>query len=312
MPSDLFDVPAVPAHPLWRGADVRLYEAALRLRSEVPWLTDVFPDPDTEASYFWTMNFGLRMRPDWFSPYLPEIPDSERLSAVSGSDNLEMFLNAGTNSAEELLKCVRLAGFDPFERRRVLDFGCGCARVLRHLLPLSARSELWGCDIDQNAIGYCRSAIGGARFVANRADPPLPFAEGAFDFVFSISIFTHLARTLHDAWVKEIRRVVSREGLVVVSLHGQQAWEKVRGSASFRDDLKLRSDEFAGAESDWSREGFALLTSVVPTAYEHAEPYGMVFVRPDVVASLWPGFELVRYDAGALADWQDLAVLRPI
>jgi SAM-dependent methyltransferase len=312
MPNDLFDVPAVPSRPLWRGADVRLYAAALRLRSELPWLESVFPDPDTEASYFWTMNFGLRTRPEWFTPLLPEIPDSERLSAVSGSDNLEMFLNAGANSAEEVLKTARQAGIDPFGRRRILDFGCGCARVLRHLLPLSNRSELWGCDIDQDAIDYCRTSIGGARFIANRADPPLPFADASFDLIFSISIFTHLARTLHDAWVREFRRVVSAEGLVVVSLHGQRAWEKVRENASFRRDLQIRTDEFEAAELDWNREGFALVTSVVPAAYEHAEPYGMVFVRPDVVASLWPGFELVRYDAGVLADWQDLAALRPI
>jgi len=310
MPRSLFEIPVLPTHPLWRGGDARLFEAALSLRAGVPWLNTVFPDPDTEAYYFWSVNCGLRMHPELLAPFLPAIPRSELLQAVSGSDSLEMFLNAGTNSAEELLKTVRLAGFDPLMQRRVLDFGCGCARVLRHLLPLSARSELWGCDIDQEAIAYCRSAIAGARFVANQAEPPLPFTAGSFDLVFSISVFTHLARSLHDVWVAELRRLVPPGGLVVVSLHGERAWRKVHESASLRDVLQIRSEDLDAVASDWSSEGFALVPNLVPKAYQHEEPYGLVFVRPGVVPALWPGFELIRYDSGVLSDWQDLAVLR--
>ena len=312
MPRSLFETPAVPTHPLWRGADARLYESALSLRSEVPWLSAAFPDPDTGSFYFWAVNGGLRQNPELMSPLLPPIPDSDRLREVSGSDNLEVFLNAGTNSAEELLKTVERAGLDPFGQHRVLDFGCGCARVLRHLLPISARSELWGCDIDQAAIAYCRAAIGSARFVANHPEPPLPFADGSFDFIFSISIFTHLARSLHDAWIGELARLVSPQGFVVVSLHGERAWRKIHENETLRTQLLIRIEQLDAVESDWNREGFAFIPHVVPKAYEHEEPYGLVFVRPEVIPALWRGFEVVHYDVGVLSDWQDLALLRPI
>ena len=33
--------------------------------------------------------------------------------------------------------------------------------------------------------------------------PPLPFADGAFDLVIVISVFTHLPRDSQDAWLAE-------------------------------------------------------------------------------------------------------------
>src|SRR5262245_25023908 len=77
--TSLFEVPTVPKHPLWRGSDARLYEAALDLRRRVDWLPPTFPDPDTEAFYFWLVNFGLRMDPELLSAFLPPIPVAERL-----------------------------------------------------------------------------------------------------------------------------------------------------------------------------------------------------------------------------------------
>ncbi len=38
--------------------------------------------------------------------------------------------------------------------RRVLDFGCGSGRVLRHFAELSKDVELWGCDIDRPSIEW--------------------------------------------------------------------------------------------------------------------------------------------------------------
>lgn len=312
MPKALFDVPAVPTHPLWRGSDARFFERALELREQNPWLKSAYPEPDSEEFYFWSVNFGLRMSPELVAPLLPAMPPAEQLKAVSGSDSQENFLNAGANSAEEILRIQREAGLDPFVSGRVLDFGCGCARVLRHLLPLSCRSELWGCDIDEKAIAHCRSTIGSARFVANQAAPALPFSAGYFDLIFSISIFTHLARALHDLWVHELRRLLSSAGHAVISLHGEKAWSRLGQDAELRRQMMVREADLEAVESNWRRDGFAFVPHVVPDAYRHEEPYGLVFVRPDAVPSFWPGFELVRYDVGVLSDWQDLALFRAI
>ena len=38
--------------------------------------------------------------------------------------------------------------------------------------------------------------------------PPLPFPDRFFDFVYSISIFTHLPEAMQFAWLEDINRVL--------------------------------------------------------------------------------------------------------
>ena len=300
----------MPSHPLWRGSDARLYDAAQRLHAEIPWMQRFYPEADSESYYFWLVNFGLRERGEMIGPWLPPLPGSELQSAVQGNYSPEVFLNAGSEAAAKLLKLLESAAIEPYAPRRILDFGCGCARVLRHLLPLGGRSELWGCDIDDRAIAFCRESIGAARFFTNRAEPPLPAPDGGFDLVFSISVFTHLGSGLRDAWLRELRRILPSGGLAAISVHGEVAWTKLLADPDFQRSMLVRVEDIEVAAKDWDSTGVAFLPHLVPKAYDHEEPYGLVFIRPDVLPTLCLGFEMLRYEPGALSEWQDLALLR--
>src|SRR4051794_14301874 len=41
-----------------------------------------------------------------------------------------------------------------FDGKRVLDFGCGAGRTLRHFGAEAERAEFWGCDIDAPSIAW--------------------------------------------------------------------------------------------------------------------------------------------------------------
>ena len=77
---------------------------------------------------------------------LPLPPDVLRLM-VAGTDDAEWFLTAGRRAAESLAAVLAKAGVALHQCRRVLDFGCGCGRVIRHLRHLPA--DLHGCDTNQ-------------------------------------------------------------------------------------------------------------------------------------------------------------------
>ena len=47
--------------------------------------------------------------------------------------------------------------------------------------------------------------------------PPLPFDDGFFDFVFSISVFTHIPEDMQFAWLSELRRVLKVGGTALLS-----------------------------------------------------------------------------------------------
>jgi ubiquinone/menaquinone biosynthesis C-methylase UbiE len=91
-----------------------------------------------------------------------------------------------------------------------------CGRILRPLAelcrttPLSPDPIQWyGTDIDAQTISWCQRHLGSiGKFVLNDIRPPLPFRDQFFDFVFSISIFTHLPEDMQFGWLKDINRVL--------------------------------------------------------------------------------------------------------
>src|ERR1051325_2240994 len=76
--------------------------------------------------------------------------------------------------------------------RRVLDFGVGCGRILVNYEPLFERVSFCGSDIDPVTVDWCRANIPKVHFTVNGEWPPLDFESGSFDFVYAISVFTHL------------------------------------------------------------------------------------------------------------------------
>jgi SAM-dependent methyltransferase len=103
----------------------------------------------------------------------------------------------------------------------ILDFGCGCGRVLRHFLALADGREVHGADIDPEGIGWCREHLSFAACALTGDLPPLPYPDGRFDLVLAISVFSHLPEDRQFAWLGELRRVLRPGGLLIASVHGE-------------------------------------------------------------------------------------------
>jgi SAM-dependent methyltransferase len=154
------------------------------------------------------------------------LPPSFLRKRIHGADDTETFEQAGRAVAADVFRYLSRAGASGPEFR-VLDFGVGCARVLRPLQdlvqsasPPRDRIEWYGCDIDGQAIEWCQAYLSSrAKFVVNETMPPAPFADRFFDFVYSISIFTHLPEAMQFAWLEEINRVLKPSAVAVISTH---------------------------------------------------------------------------------------------
>ena len=108
------------------------------------------------------------------------------------------------------------------ELRRICEWGCGPARVLRHM-PASFPSddiELFGTDTNEDSIAWCREHIPGPEFYSNGLSPPLPLDDHSADGIYALSIFTHLPAARFDEWLKELQRVVRPGGLILFTTHG--------------------------------------------------------------------------------------------
>ena len=97
---------------------------------------------------------------------------------------------------------------DALRPARTLDVACGTGFLTRHL-----RGEVTGLDQSERMIEIARERMPSAEFV--RADAtPLPFADAAFDRVFTGHFYGHLRDAERAAFVAEAHRVAPE--LVVI------------------------------------------------------------------------------------------------
>lgn len=104
---------------------------------------------------------------------------------------------------------------------RVLEWGCGPARVIRHLnTAFYYQIEPYGSDYNEASINWCRTNIPNCNFVQNLLHPPLPFDTGFFDFIYSISVFTHLSDSISHQWSAELFRIARPGGVLIITTNG--------------------------------------------------------------------------------------------
>ena len=160
---------------------------------------------------------------------LPLPPPRLRLT-VAGTADAEWFLSSGRAAAE----AIRDAVPEPLESREaVLDFGCGCGRVVRWWRDLPG--EVHGTDYNPALVAWCRANLPFAAFDVNAIEPPLPYARDRFDLVYGLSVLTHLPEATQVAWLHELARVSRR--WLLVTVHGD----------AYRDRLDDAEREAFGA-----------------------------------------------------------------
>lgn len=203
-------------------------------------------------------------------------------------DALGSYRAVGRDSRQILLE---LLGPDwSFEGKKVLDFGSGPGKVMRHFLAEARQCELWGCDIDQPSIDWLEQHLSPPLHAfVNGERPPLDQPDGTFDLVWSVSVFTHL--TDHWAeWVAEIHRVLADGGLFIATHLGGAMYEHWTGESWDEDRIGMTVLDHG---QDWAHGG--------PT----------VFHSPWWLREHWGrAFEIVQLREGRAPGEHGIAVLR--
>lgn len=145
----------------------------------------------------------------------------------------------------------------------LLDWGCGPARVVRHMPGLLAGKEcaVSGSDYNRESIAWCKTNIPGVAFSLNGSEPPLDYPDATHDAIYGISVLTHLSPAQHGQWVRELNRVLRPGGIAFLSTHGSRfrfnlmPWE-VR--AFDNGELVARGN---------AKEGHRTYTSFQPAAF---------------------------------------------
>jgi SAM-dependent methyltransferase len=149
----------------------------------------------------------------------PPVPPGRLLLRVAGNPDQRWFLEGGRNAARDLEAALGSLGVRLEDLSSILDFGCGCGRVLRNLQGLPA--ALHGSDLDRAAVRWCTRHLPRGRFATNAVRPPLAYEDARFDLVYAFSVFTHLPHALQRPWMDELWRVLRPGSHLVFTVHGR-------------------------------------------------------------------------------------------
>ena len=175
-----------------------------------------------------------------------------------------------------------------FTHKKVLDFGCGTGRVLRHFQTEAQRAEFWGCDIHAPSIVWLSENLANVHVFQNKEIAELPVESNYFDLIYVISVFTHLTSTW-KAWLAELRRVLKPGGILLNTFHNRVAYEYTTGQ---RFDEKSAGMLVLHQNRDWNEGG------------------AMVYHSNWWIDEHWGEFFNVEFvSREALFGWQSLAVL---
>ena len=112
----------------------------------------------------------------------------------------------------------------------VLDAACGTGYGSD--IIASVAKEVYGVDISQEAINYANS-----HFTANsnlkyiRGDiTKLPFEKGKFDVVVSFETIEHVDGKMQAKFLKEIKRVLKPEGVLIISTPNKEIYAEQEGN----------------------------------------------------------------------------------
>lgn len=175
---------------------------------------------------------------------------------------------------------------------RVCEWGCGPARIIRHLPELSRGHphpfEFYGTDYNRLSIEWCQRSLPNISFKRNRLAPPLDFEDAFFDVRYCRSVLTHLSEEMHYAWIRELARVVKPGGVLMISTQG------LAGRERLMEGEKERFDRAELVVRELAEEG-----KLNYSAFHHPR-----FVRE----RLLPGFQILEHREGRAT--QDIWIVR--
>lgn len=222
--------------------------------------------------YLHNLRYLIRGAPDG----LP-IPPVSLIWLSIGSVEIPAFFETGSAHVHDLIiPLLERNGLSMQDFSVVLDFGCGCGRIMRYWQSLEG-VELWGVDYNRAMIEWCQQHLGFARFQVSQLSPPLQCEAEKFDFAYARSVFTHLAERLQCAWLRELNRVLKPGGIFLSTLNGDVYTDLLAADelARYRTGhLVVRQQEFEGQNAcaafhpseyvykQWSQQGFEVVDFV--------------------------------------------------
>jgi ubiquinone/menaquinone biosynthesis C-methylase UbiE len=150
-------------------------------------------------------------------PGFPDLSFQMKSVGMRGADDLRhapfKFASSVKKYAEEFNTPIN-------KNTKLLDFGIGWGRMIRFFFKDILSENLYGIDAWQIMVDKCNELLPAGNYSVNNPHPPIEFADNTFDVIISYSVFSHLRADAAEMWIKEFKRILKPNGIVVATTEG--------------------------------------------------------------------------------------------
>ena len=172
------------------------------------------------------------------------------------------YFRSGREALLSLESCLAQLSRPWSSLNSVLEFACGFGRFTRHLVGVLDRDRIQSSDIMPEAVEFVAETFG-VRSLQSTTQPADFQPDEQFDLIWVASLFSHLPRPRFEAWLERLGELLSDEGLLVFSTHGEEILPQIPRDPS----------------------GFTFLSHSESKVLA-VEEYGSTFVAPEIVREI--------------------------
>jgi SAM-dependent methyltransferase len=186
---------------------------------------------------------------------------------------VERYRDRAMNIVRLIERSLERGGRSFDDIRSWLDFGCGYGRIIRFLAERTDPARVYASDVIEEGVEFCASEFG-----VNPLHSRATLAElelGRFDFVYAISVLTHLDEENGLVMLQLLHDWLEPRGIVLFTTHGRWALDNIGFYGATYEPLK----------QDVTRRVEETGVAFVPYHHYPGERYGMTWHSADYVQS---------------------------
>jgi SAM-dependent methyltransferase len=211
----------------------------------------------------------------------------------------QTWLQSGKDDIDVMRCVLGESGFKIEEAGKVLEWGVAGGRLIRHLVDLTPRTEVWGVDFWASAVRWCQENLSPPfYFATTTVVPHLPFPDQTFDLIYAGSVLTHLD-DLVEAWFLELQRILSPGGRLYFTINDRHAVSIFEGAGT--PENRARYIERTGGDQRWQDWINLLHRTAEYARFRSGDAQMITMGRPGIchviwdvdylISRLWPGWK---------------------
>jgi len=150
------------------------------------------------------------------------MPNPDLVCLTQGIRDSVAYQNSILPGIYNMKRYLLNSGIEINSLQSILDFGCGTGRLIVGWYLDNPKRHLSGCDINRELLDWAMDSL--PRSIDWRQSfltSPLPYASKCFDFIYLVSVFTHLSLTSQYLWIEELKRIIRPSGCFLITLQGE-------------------------------------------------------------------------------------------